>query len=190
MISSPGHRRITWDDPRDLRDYQVRRTAKFTPIVCALMMLPFAAACQGTADLDPTIGNAVDTERPVVPTSPASGTRLALGELPSGATYLTDSTERPLYAKVEVGEDCDVVCESVWPPVGATSPPAEAAVPAVLPTLVGTVLREDGRLQVTYSGRPLHYRVGPDSPLVPRARVNDRWGEWALMAPAGAPLEP
>lgn len=151
-------------------------------------LTPGVVACQGSADLDPTIGNTGATERPAVPTSPATGTRLSVAELPSGSRYIADSTERPVYARVQAGEPCDAVCESVWPPVAATDPPAEAGAPHVVASLIGTVLRGDGRLQVTYNGRPLHYRVEADASENVRARVKDRWGEWTLVAPGGEPL--
>ena len=154
----------------------------------ALMLVPPAAACRGEADVDPTVGSAGEAERPIAPTSPAIGTRLETRELTSGEAILTDSTDRPLYVRLARGEPCDAVCDSTWPAVGARQPPAEAGVPAVLPTMIGSVLRDDGRMQVTYNGRPLHYRTEANTGAAPRVRVTDRWGEWSLLRPTGEPL--
>ena len=144
--------------------------------------------CKGTADTDPTAGQSVlDPDRAEVARSPATGLRLTVAERGSGPTYLTDAAGRPLYVRVQNGSRCDALCEAHWPSVGATHPPAEAAHANVQPGLIGTVLREDGRLQVTYAGRRLYYHNAPSRAEHVPTRVSDAWGDWAMVAPDGSP---
>ena len=44
--------------------------------------------------------------------------------------------------------------------------------------LLGTTRRADGRLQVTYAGKPLYYYVGDRSP----GQVVDHYGRWARLS--------
>src|SRR5439155_8529020 len=53
---------------------------------------------------------------------------------------------------------CRGACAAAWPPYVIRTPPrADAGVES---SLLGTVRRSDGRLQVTYARRPLYYYVG------------------------------
>jgi predicted lipoprotein with Yx(FWY)xxD motif len=56
---------------------------------------------------------------------------------------------------------CSGACAAAWPPYLATRPSAGAGARA---SLLGTTRRADGKLQVTYAGRPLYYYVGDRSP--------------------------
>ncbi len=52
--------------------------------------------------------------------------------------------------------------------------------------LLGIVRRPDGRLQVTYAGRPLYYYVGDRSPHeVLCQAVTEFGGTWNVVAPDG-----
>ena len=76
---------------------------------------------------------------------------------------------------------CYGACAAAWPPyVVAKRPPRGAH------RLLGSVRRQDGRLQVTYAGHPLYYYVGDR-----RARevlcqaVSEYGGTWYVVAPDG-----
>jgi predicted lipoprotein with Yx(FWY)xxD motif len=53
-------------------------------------------------------------------------------------------------------------------------------------SLLGTSRRRDGRLQVTYNGRPLYYYVGDKKPgQVLCQNVDEFGGTWLVMRPTG-----
>jgi len=50
---------------------------------------------------------------------------------------------------------CYGACATAWPPFLTTAKPLAGA--GVTQSLLGTAKRKDGKLQVTYAGRPLYY---------------------------------
>src|SRR3954466_6952274 len=56
---------------------------------------------------------------------------------------------------------CYGACATAWPPYIVKSAPRAAA--GAKRSLLGTNRRRDGKLQVTYAGRPLYYYVGDRS---------------------------
>jgi predicted lipoprotein with Yx(FWY)xxD motif len=119
----------------------------------------------------------------------------------SGPVVSTDSTHlgrilvnaqgRTLYLfeKDRNGKSaCAGLCASFWPPLIATGKARAAA--GAKSSLLGTVRRADGRLQVTYNHHPL-YRFVKD---VKKGQTNgegvDAYGaEWYVVSPAGSKIE-
>ena len=150
------------------------------------------AAFVAVAACDRVSREAVDLDAqdrtPAVPTTPATGVRLAAVETPEFGRYLTDSEGRPLYvlsADSTMTSTCVELCAQEWPPVPARQPPAEAGGPGVDAGLIGSTLRQDGRLQVTYAGRPLYYRNAPAVSTSVQPFFTDQWGQWSLIRPSG-----
>jgi predicted lipoprotein with Yx(FWY)xxD motif len=79
---------------------------------------------------------------------------------------------------------CSGACAAAWPPYLVTRAPK--AGPGVRKTLLGRIRRADGRIQVTYAGRPLYYYVGD---RVPRQilcqNVSEYGGLWLVVRPGG-----
>lgn len=82
---------------------------------------------------------------------------------------------------------CSGACAVRWPPfVVKAKPVALSGVPA---RLLGTARRGDGRLQVTYAGRPLYLYVGDRSPgQILCQDVNEFGGLWLVVRPSGKPV--
>jgi predicted lipoprotein with Yx(FWY)xxD motif len=79
---------------------------------------------------------------------------------------------------------CTGACAAAWPPYLVQSAPRATA--GVQRTLLGTVRRTDGRLQVTYAGRPLYYYVGDRSPgQILCQNVSEFGGLWLVVRPTG-----
>jgi predicted lipoprotein with Yx(FWY)xxD motif len=79
---------------------------------------------------------------------------------------------------------CSGACAAAWPPYLVGSAPRATA--GVKRTLLGTVRRADGRLQVTYRGRPLYYYVGDRSPgQILCQNVSEFGGLWLVVRPDG-----
>ena len=72
---------------------------------------------------------------------------------------------------------------AAWPPYLVPRRPARGS---AFGGLVGTVRRTDGRLQVTYAGRPLYHYVGDLRPgQVLCQGVTEFGGGWYVVAPSG-----
>jgi predicted lipoprotein with Yx(FWY)xxD motif len=74
---------------------------------------------------------------------------------------------------------CTGACAKAWPPYVVSRAPAKTA-------LVGTIRRADGRLQVTYRGRPLYFYIGDRKPGQVFCRnVTEFGGVWLVLRPDG-----
>jgi predicted lipoprotein with Yx(FWY)xxD motif len=78
----------------------------------------------------------------------------------------------------------DETCTTEWPPL-TTDGTAMAGAGAVQ-SLLGTITREDGSIQVTYNGWPL-YTFSSDTSADSPAGQGAEPG-WTLVSPAGKPI--
>ena len=79
---------------------------------------------------------------------------------------------------------CSGACAKAWPPYIAGRAPEAAK--GVKRTLLGTTRRADGRLQITYQGRPLYYYVGDRaSGQILCQNVREFGGLWLVARPNG-----
>jgi predicted lipoprotein with Yx(FWY)xxD motif len=84
----------------------------------------------------------------------------AVGNYLSGYNGMTVYT----YNKDSGGvSNCSGVCANAWPPYTVPSV-ASINVPANITGKVGTIIRADGTLQVTYNGMPLYFWQGDTNP--------------------------
>jgi predicted lipoprotein with Yx(FWY)xxD motif len=80
---------------------------------------------------------------------------------------------------------CSGACASNWPPLVATGPPVAGA--GVKQALLGTTKRRDGKLQVTYAGRPLYFFVGDAKAGETKGQAVSAFGaRWYVVSAAGA----
>jgi predicted lipoprotein with Yx(FWY)xxD motif len=79
---------------------------------------------------------------------------------------------------------CYGACAKAWPVYFAKGRPRSGK--GVRRSLIGTSRRRDGRLQVTYNGRPLYYYVGDKKPgQVLCQNVDEFGGTWLVVRPTG-----
>ena len=93
-----------------------------------------------------------------------SDATLATGSTSDLGTFLTDPAGMTLYmyTKDDPGtSNCYQGCAAAWPPLLTQSAPM---LPADLPGAIGTTMRTDGSLQVTYNGMPLYYWASDQNP--------------------------
>ena len=104
-------------------------------------------------------------------------------------TVLFDDKGRVLYGftrdKRGGPSRCYGACAAAWPvyykPGGKLT-----GGKGVRQKLIGTVKRNDGRLQITYNGRPLYHYVGDTSPgAIGCQNVSEFGGLWLVVAPSG-----
>jgi predicted lipoprotein with Yx(FWY)xxD motif len=79
--------------------------------------------------------------------------------------------------------NCYGECAADWPPV--FTPDAPRAGPGVDASLLGTTKRRDGRLQVTYAGKPLYYYAHEAPGEVRCHNVDLNGGFWWVIGPDG-----
>ena len=121
----------------------------------------------------------------------------AVGGAPTSASVTVRSSDygrilfegrgKALYAFTRDGHGhsrCSGACAKAWPPFLVTGRPKAAS--GVKASLVGTVRRADGKLQVTYGGRPLYFFRGDRRPgQVLCQNVNEFGGLWLVIRPSG-----
>jgi predicted lipoprotein with Yx(FWY)xxD motif len=109
------------------------------------------------------------------------------GEL---APFLADRQGRSLYIFLDDfqhsnASTCIDDCAVEWPPLIVTgTPDAGEGVDA---SLLETVTRDDGSIQATYNGWPLHYYI---MDTIPGTTHGQRLkGVWFLLSPSGEPIQ-
>jgi predicted lipoprotein with Yx(FWY)xxD motif len=81
---------------------------------------------------------------------------------------------------------CAAACAKKWPPYIVGGRPAAGV--GAKASLLGTIRRNDGRLQATYAGRPLYYYVGDKKPgQILCQGVSLFGGLWLVVRPDGDP---
>jgi predicted lipoprotein with Yx(FWY)xxD motif len=105
--------------------------------------------------------------------------------------FLTDATGRTLYLfEKDTGtkSTCYGACAQGWPPLLTTGTPAASA--GASASMLGTVKRTDGTVQVTYAGHPLYYFVEDTKPGDIKGEGLQAFGAgWDLVSPAGKKIE-
>jgi predicted lipoprotein with Yx(FWY)xxD motif len=166
-----------------------------------VLLAAVAVAAAGCSSSSSSAG----TAQPAAPASSAGG---AYGAAPSSApataaaatiktgtsslgAILTDATGRTLYLfEKDAGTKptCYGACAQGWPPLLTTGTPAAGA--GASASLLGTITRTDGTVQVTYAGHPLYYFVRDTTPGTIKGEGLQAFGAgWDLVSPAGKKVE-
>ncbi len=124
-----------------------------------------------TAPAVPTTGAIVapttsaPAQAPAMPPSSNGNTTIAVARNETLGHYLTDGDQRTLYVFMKDGNNtsnCTDACTKNWLPLTVTGQPT--AMQGLDDTLLGTIKRQDGTTQVTFSGHPLYYFAGDKNP--------------------------
>jgi predicted lipoprotein with Yx(FWY)xxD motif len=78
-------------------------------------------------------------------------------------------------------------CVTAWPPVLTRQQPSAGS--GVDASLLGTIRRGDGRLQVTYNGRPLYFYEHEGPGEIRCHNVDLHGGLWWVVTPRGNPAD-
>lgn len=175
-------------------------------LVLSALVLALAACASDAAD-EP-VGSEAASPPTVVPDAPsdaapspatgddgadaspaaAGAATVATGETTDHGAVLTDADGMTLYAFLEDEQGdstCYDACADAWPPLLTDGDPAaEGDADA---SLLGTVERQDGGVQVTYDGQPLYLYTGDSA----SGDVNG-FGSgdvWYPVAPDGAVID-
>ncbi|HEX5551753.1 MAG TPA: hypothetical protein VFX43_00805 [Chitinophagaceae bacterium] len=106
-------------------------------------------------------------------------------------SYLTDNDGKSLYLFLKDSNGtsaCYNQCAVAWPPLITKDKKIKGG-KGVQASLLGTVERKDGSLQVTYNGHPLYYYEDDKNPGDVEGQDKDEFGEeWYLVKPNGAKM--
>ena len=83
---------------------------------------------------------------------------------------------------------CSGACAMAWPPLLTTGAPKASG--AAKSALLGTTMRDDGTVEVTYAGHPVYYFSGDAKPGDTAGQEVEAFGaEWYVLAPSGSAIE-
>jgi predicted lipoprotein with Yx(FWY)xxD motif len=123
---------------------------------------------------------------------PVTGeTTVNVADVGTFGSALVNGDGLPLYVfSLDTGgtSACTDDCAAEWPPLASQGTPA--AGDGVDATLLGTITRDDGTMQVTYNGHPLYTFVNDTTPGDASGQaMEDFGGTWNLISPAGDPIQ-
>jgi predicted lipoprotein with Yx(FWY)xxD motif len=114
------------------------------------------------------------------------GATVSIAKSPLGR-ILVDSKGITLYDFVQdkgTKSTCYGACAALWPPLITKGKPVAGH--GVRASLLGTTKRKDGKLEVTYNGRPLYYFVTDRKPGQTTGQgVNQFGAPWWVISAAG-----
>lgn len=143
----------------------------------ATMMMVTLSHAQDNTKQDTS--QAADAPQPV--------TELQTGKSDTVGSYLTDANGRALYlflSDTSMMSNCTGDCATIWMPVRVTDANSLPTVAEGMDkSLLGTIKRDDGTLQLSYNGWPLYYySMDTAANDMTGQGVNDKW---YLVTPEG-----
>jgi predicted lipoprotein with Yx(FWY)xxD motif len=140
---------------------------------------PVASTATATATATPAPARAAQARRGVTVRAVRSQFGTVIANRAGKAFYLFDK-ERSRRS------ECYGDCAEAWPPVVTKGRPIVGR--GIRADLLGTTRRRDGRLQVTYRGRPMYYYVADAPGRILCQNVVEFGGRWLVVKPDGRPV--
>jgi len=159
-----------------------------------------AAACSSGSS---TTSSTPATSSPAAPAATQASSPAATGQASAAATVslatlpgipgmaLVGSNGRTLYlfqADQNGTSACSGACAAAWPPDIVTGSPQAGT--GVSQSLLGTITRSDGTLQVTYNGHPLYFFIADTATGVAHGQGVKAFGaEWYVVNATGSKID-
>ncbi|MGN6169815.1 MAG: COG4315 family predicted lipoprotein, partial [Solirubrobacteraceae bacterium] len=157
-----------------------RARSGLTGLAAFIGLVLLVAACGGGS------GSGAMSSAPVGSSGPARPVTIGTTHAQQG-TYLTGASGRALYMWVgdsDGASNCSGDCATAWPPLLGNGRPTSGS--GVNSSALGTIVRSDGREQVSYDGHPLYYSAADPGPGTTHSEGSDSFGaRWWLVAPSG-----
>ena len=167
-----------------------RSSVVATAALIALLGLTAAGCGSGDSSSSSTTA-ASSTTAPTSAGGSGGAATIDLADNPDLGQILTDADGNTVYLfeKDEDGtSNCSGECATEWPPV-TTSGSAKAGDGADQ-SLISTIKRDDGSMQVTYDGHPLYLYAGDTKPGDTSGNELELYGaEWYAITPDGSNAE-
>jgi predicted lipoprotein with Yx(FWY)xxD motif len=169
------------------------RTTGLAIAAAACAVVLGGCGAEDDAAMQVSDGDAVVTEREEATTAdePARKPRKAATIVLRGSEFgsmLFDSAKQAIYVFENDRPNetvCYGECAEAWPPVYTDGPPKAGR--DVDQSLLGAIERRDGRMQVTYAGKPLYFYAHESPGEVRCHNVDLNGGLWWVVGPAGKP---
>jgi len=172
--------------------------------VCAAGLVLAATACSSgsssssasTATSSPAASSATaQASSPSAAASASSSSAAAAIKLASVSgipgQFLVDAQGKTMYlweADMHGTSTCSGACASAWPPVTVTGAPQAAS--GVDQSLLGTVTRSDGTMQLTYNHHPLYYFAGDSAAGQAHGQGSKAFGAgWYVVNAKGSKID-
>jgi predicted lipoprotein with Yx(FWY)xxD motif len=131
----------------------------------------------------PTAKPPTAAPKPSMAPAPKTAAVVMSASTSAGMALVADSNGRTVYtfnsdAAGTGRTNCNSGCDSEWPPLTIAAGSTPTAGPGVAGHL-GTLVRTDGRIQVTYNGLALYFFAGDSGP----AQTNGMYPGWSLSKP-------
>jgi predicted lipoprotein with Yx(FWY)xxD motif len=153
-------------------------------VALAVAIGALVAACGGSSS------STAATSASPSPTSVATGEKIAVATNAKLGQFLVDESGMTVYlflSDTATTSTCYTSCASVWPPVLTTGTPQTGT--GADASLLGTLTRTDGKVEVTYAGHPLYYFVQDKAAGDARGQgINGFGALWWVLSPAGAAI--
>jgi predicted lipoprotein with Yx(FWY)xxD motif len=171
---------------------------RYAPVLAALIALALLAGCGSSSKSNSNAASTTPpaaTSTPDTTTAPASSDeaetiKTTKGEL---GTFLVDGEGKTVYLfekdkKGSGASTCSGACASAWPPVTTSAAPKAAGGASM--SMLGTIKRADGTMQVTYNGWPLYYYVSDTKPGQTTGEGNKGFGApWYVLTAQGNKID-
>jgi predicted lipoprotein with Yx(FWY)xxD motif len=159
-------------------------------ITAAPLAAALAAAGYGASAATPPNSNGYGTP-PTAKSAAATGRAMVSAARSPLGRILVDARGRTLYLFQKdrgTASTCYGACASIWPPLTTKGKPL--AGPGVLASRLGTTMRKDGKVEVTYNRHPLYYYAGDTKRGQTAGQGLDQFGaEWYVLSAAGQKVE-
>jgi len=161
-------------------------------IPLAAAALAAAACSSGSTTSSSSTPSATSAASPSAASPTAGAAAAGAATIKTGHTslgaVLTDGKGITVYlfeADTTTKPTCYGACTKLWPPVLTTGTPVAGSGAKI--SLLGTVKRTDGKVQVTYAGHPLYYFAKSTAAGdVSGQGVNGFGANWDAVKPSGA----
>jgi predicted lipoprotein with Yx(FWY)xxD motif len=153
-------------------------------VAFALGAVALLAACGGSSSA------ATNPSPSPSPSPAATGEKIAVATNAKFGQILVDESGMTVYLFVSdtsTTSTCYTSCATVWPPVLTTGAPQAGT--GAQASLLGTITRTDGKVEVTYAGHPLYYFVQDKAAGDAKGQgINGFGALWWVLSPAGAAI--
>ncbi len=157
---------------------------------CAAGIVLAATACSSGSSSSSTAAGPVSSSASQASSAAATTINLqAISGIPGKA--LVDSQGRTLYLfEADKGSTsmCSGACAAAWPPVTVSGAPQAGS--GVSQSMLGTITRSDGSMQLTYNHHPLYYFAGDASAGQDKGQGSKAFGAgWYVVSASGAKID-
>ncbi len=157
---------------------------------CAAGIVLAATACSSGSSSSSTAAGPVSSSASQASSAAATTINLqAISGIPGKA--LVDSQGRTLYlfeADKGSASTCSGACAAAWPPVTVSGAPQAGS--GVSQSMLGTITRSDGTMQLTYNHHPLYYFAGDANTGQDKGQGLKAFGAgWYVVNASGAKID-